>query len=212
MGRYARLEKLSAEHHAAGLHAAFAGPEELWEFMPWGPFPSEDDFRDWVASYEANPDFCYYAICDALSGAPLGKASLMRINPAHGVIEVGGITYAPALQKKPAATEAMMLMMRWAFENGYRRHEWKCNALNLPSRRAAQRLGFSYEGTFRQHMVVKAKNRDTAWFAITDKEWPELSAAYDTWLSADNFDADGNQIQRLSALTAPHRVASDPMI
>ena len=142
----------------------------------------------------------------------MGKAAYLRIAPAQGSIEVGGITYAPVLQKTPAATEAMILMMRWAFAHGYRRYEWKCNALNLASRRAAQRLGFSYEGVFRQHMVVKGANRDTAWFAVTDSDWPALSEAYDFWLSEANLRADGTQRERLSDLTKLVRVSNDPAL
>ncbi|MCH2075707.1 MAG: GNAT family N-acetyltransferase [Rhodobacteraceae bacterium] len=211
-GRFARLEKLSADRHGATLFEAFAGHDPLWEFIGWGPFPTAQDFHTWATAYSATPGFCYYAICDAQTGAPKGQAALMRMKPAQGVIEVGGITYAPTLQRQPAATEAMILLMRWAFAHGYRRYEWKCDARNLPSRRAAQRLGFSYEGIFRQHMVVKGKNRDTAWFAITDKDWPRLNEAYEAWLSPTNFDERDHQKTSLSTLTAPIRVTSDPAL
>jgi RimJ/RimL family protein N-acetyltransferase len=134
------------------------------------------------------------------------------VNPQAGSIEVGHINYAPALQRTRAGTEAMYLMMRWAFEAGYRRYEWKCNALNLGSRRAAQRLGFSYEGVFRQAAVIKGRNRDTAWFAAIDSEWPALREAFEAWLSPSNFDADGQQKERLGDLTRLVRVASDPAL
>ena len=211
-GRFVRLEKLSAARHAARLYAAFGTDEALWEFMPWGPFSSPEALHDWAEAYSADAAFCYYAICDAATGAPQGKAALMRITPEHGVIEVGGITFAPSLQRQPGATEAMILLMRWAFANGYRRYEWKCDARNLPSRRAAQRLGFSYEGVFRQHMVIKAKNRDTAWLAVTDKDWPAIDASFTRWLSPDNFDDEGRQRTSLSDLTRPHLIARDPAL
>ena len=149
-------------------------------------------------------------VIDKTSGDAIGVASYLRINPKEGSIEVGHINFSPRLQQSIGATETMFLMMQWAFENGYRRYEWKCNALNLKSRAAAQRLGFSYEGIFRQATIAKGRNRDTAWFGIIDKEWPDLKQAFQTWLVADNFDSNGQQKQRLSQLTAPVRVKSDP--
>jgi RimJ/RimL family protein N-acetyltransferase len=144
----------------------------------------------------------HYAVIDADSGKALGVASYLNINPSAGSIEVGGIAYAPALQKKPAGTEAMFLMMRRAFDElGYRRYEWKCNSLNAPSRTAAERYGFRFEGIFRQADVVKGHNRDTAWFSIADGEWPVLKTAFERWLDPANFDRDGRQRERLSALT-----------
>ncbi|MEM1234535.1 MAG: GNAT family protein [Pseudomonadota bacterium] len=211
-GRFVRCEALDPARHGAALHNAFAGHHDLWTYMPWGPFRSAASFHRWVGDIARDPGWHYYALCDAATGTAQGKAAYLRITPEHGVIEVGGITFSPALQQSPAATEAMILMMRWAFANGYRRYEWKCNALNLASRRAAQRLGFSFEGVFRQHMVIKGQNRDTAWFAVTDQDWPRLSAAYDLWLSPGNFDAEGRQRERLSDLTALVRVASDPAL
>jgi RimJ/RimL family protein N-acetyltransferase len=210
-GRHARLERL-APGHAAGLWEAYAADPEgrLWDYMPYGPFAGAADYAAWVAGAAAGADPWFYAVIDRESGRPGGVASLMRITPEHGVIEVGSIAYAPRLQRTRAATEAMTLLAGWAFGAGYRRYEWKCDALNAPSRRAAQRLGFSYEGTFRQHMVIKGRNRDTAWFAMTDRDWPGIAAAHEAWLDPGNFDAEGRQRRRLGELTAPHRVASDP--
>jgi len=146
-------------------------------------------------------DPLFHTITDTDSNRPLGVASFMRIEPAHGCIEVGNISYSPPLQRTPGATEAMYLMARRAFDElGYRRYEWKCNALNAPSRRAALRLGFTFEGTFRNHLVVKGRNRDTSWYAMTDDDWPQIKANFETWLAPDNFDAQGQQIRSLSAL------------
>ena len=211
-GRYARLEPLSAEVHAEPLHRAYAGHDALWDYMPYGPFASAQDYGDWIAATVADPAHLFYAIRDLETGDWGGVASYLRIAPAAGSIEVGNINYAPVLQRSRAATETMALMMGWAFESGYRRYEWKCNALNRPSRIAAQRLGFSYEGIFRQMMVVKGRNRDTAWFAIIDSEWPALQAAYRAWLDPANFDAHGRQRQRLSELTRPLLAATDPAL
>lgn len=211
-GRYARLEPLEADRHAADLHEAFAGHDMLWDYMPYGPFDSADAYHAWVVDTVANPAHLFYAIRDLDSGVLGGVASYLRIDPQAGSIEVGNINYAPVLQRTRAATETMALMMGWAFDAGYRRYEWKCNALNAPSRRAAQRLGFSYEGVFRQALVVKGRNRDTAWFAMIDREWPALKAAFDTWLDPANFGAGDRQITRLGDLTAPIRVGSDPSL
>ena len=210
-GRRVRLERLHSDH-AAALHAAFAADPALWDYIPYGPFAGADAYADWVRGVEGAADPVFYALCPLPAGRPLGVASFMRIQPEAGCIEVGGIVMAPPLQRTPAATEAMYLMMRWAFEAGYRRYEWKCDALNRPSRRAAQRYGFSFEGVFRQALVVKGRNRDTAWFAAIDAEWPALKAAFETWLAPENFDADGRQRVSLGSLTAPVRVASDPTL
>ncbi|WP_158966493.1 GNAT family N-acetyltransferase [Chachezhania sediminis] len=211
-GRFARLEPLSAEKHAALLFQAFDGHDWLWDYMANGPYSSAAQYHRWVRDVEHDPAFCFYAIQDLETGQYGGVASYLRMDPANGVIEVGNINFAPILQRTRAATETMVLMMRWAFENGYRRYEWKCNALNRPSRLAAQRLGFSYEGVFRQHMVVKGRNRDTAWFGIVDSEWPALSEAFRVWLDPSNFAPDGSQKERLSDLTRLVRVASDPSL
>jgi len=204
-GRFCRLEPLDAERHAAALHAANAVDVEgrNWTYLPYGPFESQESYRDWVEQSSYSSDPLFFAIIDRAKNNPVGVASYLRIDPASGSIEVGHIHYSPLLQHAPAATEAMFLMMRQAFALGYRRYEWKCNALNAPSRAAAQRLGFSFEGVFRQASVVKGRNRDTAWYAAIDSEWPALESAYTAWLDPANFDAAGRQRLRLSALTAP---------
>ena len=209
-GRFARLEPLFAATHASALHAANTASEAIWNHMSYGPFKTEAAYRDWIAGTAVGHDPFFYAISDKATGQWCGVASYLRIAPAAGSIEVGHVNFAPALQKTPAATEAMFLMMKWAFDAGYRRYEWKCDAANVGSRRAAQRYGFSYEGIFRKAGIVKGHNRDTAWFAMIDDEWPALKVAFETWLSPDNFDTDGQQRQRLANLTAPVRVASDP--
>ena len=203
-GPRCRLEPLSADSHGDDLWKANAADTDgrMWDYMSCGPFTDFADYRSWLAGAAAGDDPLFFAIVDQASGKALGVASYLRIDPANGVIEVGNIAYSPALQGTVLATEAMYLMMAHAFDGlGYRRYEWKCNAFNAPSRRAAQRLGFSYEGLFRNHMIVKGRSRDTAWFAITDADWPAIKAAHETWLAADNFDADGTQRHALSALT-----------
>jgi RimJ/RimL family protein N-acetyltransferase len=210
-GRFVRLERLSAARHAESLYAANRADDAIWDYLFIGPFDSFGAYRDWVESTEALRDPLYFALIDRGSGRALGVASYMRIAPEAGSIEVGGIAMSPELQRTPAATEAMVLMMRRAFAAGYRRYEWKCNALNLPSRRAAERLGLSYEGLFRQALVVKGRNRDTAWFAATDQDWPALDRAFTAWLEPSNFDASGRQRQSLSALTRPLLVSRDPV-
>ncbi len=210
-GRYVRLECLHSGH-AAALHRANRSDDGIWTYLPYGPFADPEAYRDWVDQVSAPEDPRFHAILDLETDTWGGVASLMRIAPAAGSVEVGHINFARGLQKTRAATEAMFLLMRWAFEAGYRRYEWKCDARNLGSRRAAQRLGFSYEGVFRQAGVVKGRNRDTAWFAAIDKEWPALEQAFNAWLAPENFDAAGRQRQALSVLTAPIRVASDPLL
>ncbi|WP_238365085.1 GNAT family N-acetyltransferase [Mesobacterium pallidum] len=211
-GRYAALEPLDAERHAALLYRAWDGVDALWDYMPVGPFGSAAQYHRWVRQAEADPATRFFAIRDLETGQTAGVASYLRMDPANGSIEVGNICFGPVLQRTRAATEAMVLMMQWAFEAGYRRYEWKCNALNRPSRAAAQRLGFSYEGTFRQHMVVKGLNRDTAWFSVIDREWPALKQAYDVWLSPTNFTDGGRQIESLSDLTRLVRAQDDPTL
>lgn len=206
------LRPLDADAHAAGLFARFAGHDAIWTYLPYGPFGTAAAYRDWARTATAGNDPLFLAICNAETAAPLGVASYLRIDPDAGSIEVGHLLFPPGLSGTPAATEAMLLMMRWAFETGYRRYEWKCNALNRRSRRAAQRLGFSFEGVFRQARVDKGRNRDTAWFSVIDKEWPALKAAFEAWLDPANFDADGHQRQALSALTAPLLAARDPAL
>ncbi|MGR3272143.1 N-acetyltransferase [Thalassococcus profundi] len=198
-GRYGTLVP-TAPDHADALHAAFArdGAGHGWTYLPYGPFPDAGAFADWLTRVCLGDDPLFHTICDP-EGTPLGLASYLRIDPAMAVIEVGHIHLSPALQRTALATEAMALMMARAFDElGYRRYEWKCDALNAPSRRAAQRLGFTYEGTFRQAAVVKGRNRDTAWFSILDREWPAQKARFDRWLAPSNFDAAGRQRQPLS--------------
>lgn len=211
-GRHARLEPLSAERHAALLFRAFEGHDAVWDYLPYGPFHSAAAYHRWVREMETGVDPLFYAIQDRQTGAFGGVASYLRITPAMGVIELGHINLAPALQKTRAATEAFFLMMKWAFDHGYRRFEWKCDAANLGSRRAAQRLGLSFEGVFRQHLIVKGRNRDTAWYAATDGDWPALQQAFGVWLAPGNFDPEGRQIERLGDLTALVRVGSDPAL
>jgi RimJ/RimL family protein N-acetyltransferase len=188
--------------HAMGLfEATRAGDPALWDYLPYGPFPDEAVFEQWLARFVADPDLYTETVIDNASGLPLGCASFMRVDQANGVIEIGHIFLGAGLQRTVAATEALYLMMRHAFDDlGYRRLEWKCDAANGRSMRAAERLGFVYEGTFRQHRIVKGRNRDTAWFAIIDTEWPVVRAALEAWLSPDNFDADGDQLRRLDEI------------
>jgi len=202
VGRFCTVEPLDPARHTADLYAANAQDREgrNWTYLPYGPFETEPAYRAWVEKAATGPDPLFQAIVDAATGKAVGVASFMRIDPANGVIEVGGINYSPLLQRRPAATEAMYLMMRRAFELGYRRYEWKCDSLNAPSRAAAQRLGFSYEGTFRQAWVYKGRNRDTAWYSIIDREWAALRGAFERWLAPGNFDADGRQRVSLSGL------------
>ena len=211
-GQYARLERLNPEAHAALLYDAYAGDDAVWDYLPYGPFSSASQYHRWVRDHADLDDTCFYAIKNLETGNWEGVASYLRIAPEAGSIEVGHINFSPALQRTRAATEAMCLMMSWAFEVGYRRYEWKCNSLNLGSRRAAQRFGFSYEGVFRQAAVVKGRNRDTAWFAAIDGEWPALKEAYAAWLSPTNFDAAGKQHESLGDMTRLVRVVEDPIL
>lgn len=210
-GRYARLEPLNADAHAGDLFQSNVTDDAIWDYLPYGPFRAQSAYHKWVREQQGQSDPFFYAIQNKETGRWQGVASYLRIKPASGSIEVGHINLSPALQRTRAATEAMYLMMSWAFEAGYRRYEWKCDALNAPSRRAAQRLGLSYEGIFRQATVVKGRNRDTAWFAAIDAEWPALKEAFELWLRPDNFDEDGRQRSALGELTALVRVASDPV-
>ena len=208
-GIYVRLEPLEPARHGDALWPQVADHPHLWDYLFEEPPETRTAFIAVLEGACAKDGWEGYAIC-LPDGAPVGYAFYLNIVPAMGSIEVGNINFSPALQRSPAATEAMYLMMKEAFELGYRRYEWKCNALNMPSRRAAQRFGFSWEGIFRQHLIVKSRNRDTAWLAMTDQDWPGLRTAYETWLSPENFDANGEQRQSLRALTTPARVASDP--
>lgn len=204
-GRFCRLEALVAAQHAADLHTAYAADVggRNWTYLPYGPFEKTEEFSGFVAWAERQEDTIFYAIVDRATQRPVGVASFLRIDPDMGSIEVGHLHYAPALQRTPAATEAMYLMMRRAFDElGYRRYEWKCDALNAPSIAAAKRLGFRFEGIFRQAVVTKGRNRDTAWLSIIDKEWPALRAAFEQWLDVSNFDAAGVQRAPLRAFGA----------
>ncbi|MEL7133097.1 MAG: GNAT family protein [Pseudomonadota bacterium] len=211
-GAHVRLEPLRADVHAALLYRAYLGHDTVWDYLPYGPFSSSAQYHRWVRDMEQEPDLQFYAVFNTQTGLYEGVASYLRISPAAGTIEVGHINFSPDLQKTRAATEALYLMMGWAFAAGYRRFEWKCNALNRGSRQAAQRLGLSYEGVFRQAAVVKGRNRDTAWFAAIDAEWPALKEAFAAWLADSNFDSSGKQLERLSDLTRLVRVSEDPML
>jgi RimJ/RimL family protein N-acetyltransferase len=211
-GRYVRLERFDTDRHAADLHRAYQGHDNLWTYMPYGPFASSTAYHRWGKDVGSGQDPYFHVLIDPSTGQCGGVASYLRITPEAGSIEVGHICIAPELARGRAWTEAMFLMMQWAFGAGYRRYEWKCDALNMPSRRAAQRLGFSYEGIFRQMSVVKGRNRDTAWFSVIDTEWPALCAAFEAWLDPSNFDAAGQQKERLSDLTRLVRAASDPAL
>jgi RimJ/RimL family protein N-acetyltransferase len=204
-GRYCRLEPLDPAIHCESLFAANQLDEQglNWTYLPYGPFSSFEDYRRWVEQTCLGDDPLFFAIRDLGSDDVGGLASYLRITPKYGSIEVGHLQFSPKLQRTIAASEAMYLMMERAFELGYRRYEWKCNALNGPSRAAAQRLGLSFEGVFRQHMIVKGRNRDSAWYAAIDAEWPDLRQAFAKWLSPENFDESGRQQTRLSKLTAP---------
>jgi RimJ/RimL family protein N-acetyltransferase len=204
-GRYCRLEPLDPARHAEELFAAYALDVDGrdWTYLPHGPFENLDAYRAWMMAYWLGADPLFFALIEKVSGKPVGVAAYLRIAPSASCIEVGGIHFSGRIKRSPIATEAMFLMMKNIFELGYRRYEWKCDSLNAPSRTAAQRLGFSYEGIFRQAIVYKNRNRDTAWYAMIDSEWPALREAFDKWLDPANFDAQGKQRLRLSDLTAP---------
>jgi RimJ/RimL family protein N-acetyltransferase len=202
-GRYVTLVPLDPALHAESLHRQTTGArnDELWRYLFEGPFTNRTDFLGHVVAKASSDAAVFFAILNNSSGSAVGYASYMRIEPAHRCMEVGSILFSPVLQRTPAATESMYLMARHAFEDlGYRRYEWKCDARNEPSRRAALRLGFQFEGIFRQHMIIKGENRDTAWFAMLDLEWPERKANFERWLSPKNFDSSGKQLTSLSAM------------
>ncbi len=202
-GRFCTVERLQAGRHAPSLYAANTLDREgrMWTYLPHGPFADFADYHAWVERAEGSVDPWFYAIIDKGRGSATGIASYLRICPEAGSIEVGALVFSPLLQRRPAATEAMALMMGHAFALGYRRYEWKCDALNEASRAAALRLGFHYEGTFRKAAVVKGRNRDTAWFSVTDDEWPALQGIFAHWLDGANFDTEGRQRVALSDLT-----------
>ncbi|EBA12308.1 GNAT family N-acetyltransferase [Roseobacter sp. CCS2] len=194
-GRTCNIVPLQSQH-SADLYAAFSQDDTgtLWTYMPTGPFQSQADYTNWVDSVVDSKDPLFFTVIDKSNGKPVGVASFLRIQPAHGVAEVGFITFSPALQRTVMATEAMYLMMKRVLGDlGYRRYEWKCDALNAPSRQAAARLGFQYDGLFRQALVYKGRNRDTAWFSVLDQDWPRVQAGFEAWLDPANFDDDGRQ-------------------
>jgi RimJ/RimL family protein N-acetyltransferase len=204
-GRWCRLEKLDPARHGDNLHAASIAPgaEDRFRYL-FEPAPqTRAEFDAWAERASSTKDPLFYAVIDKASGRAEGRQALMRITPEHGVIEIGSILWGPAIARTRIATEALYLFAAYSFDTlGYRRFEWKCDALNEPSRRAALRFGFSFEGIFRQHMVVKGKNRDTAWFAITDTDWPRIKAGMQAWLAAENFDGEGRQRRKLQELAA----------
>jgi RimJ/RimL family protein N-acetyltransferase len=199
-GRYGTVVRLDAARHGPELWEAVRDNDGIWNYLPYGPFPDQGAFTAWVGERERLQDPFYYAVLGP-DGRAVGVATLMEIRPAMRVIEVGHIMYGTPLQRTPLATEAQYLLARYAFETlGYRRYEWKCNALNAPSRRAALRYGFVFEGVFRQHMIVKGRSRDTAWYSIVDSEWPARKAAFERWLQPGNFDSKGQQKESLAGL------------
>jgi RimJ/RimL family protein N-acetyltransferase len=202
-GRWARVEPLDPARHAADLWAAVSADRENrnWTYLTTGPFAREEDYRAWLEVAAKSEDPLFHSIIDKKSGKAVGVASYLRIDPPHGVIEVGHINFSPLLQRTPVATDSMYLMMARVFDElGYRRYEWKCDSLNAPSRAAAERLGFQYEGIFRQAIVYRGRSRDTAWFAIIDKDWPALKARFERWLDPKNFNRAGRQKKRLAEL------------
>jgi RimJ/RimL family protein N-acetyltransferase len=200
-GRFGTVERLDPARHRAGLWQAVSGHDKIWTYMAYGPFADEAAFSDWLTSRVALTDPYYYAIVEP-SGRAVGLATLMSIRPDMRVVEVGNILLSPAMQRTPLASEAQYLLARYAFETlRYRRYEWKCDALNAASRRAALRFGFTFEGIFRDHMIIKGRSRDTAWFAMLEADWPARKAAFERWLAPDNFDADGTQRTKLAALS-----------
>ena len=209
-GRYVTLKPLDVRAHAAALWSAYRGFDELWTYMPHGPFAGESDYGEWIETVQHRSDPLFFAITDRVSGQAQGVASYLRIDTQARSIEVGWITLAPVLQGTRGSTEAMYLMMRTAFDLGFRRYEWKCNALNDPSIRAARRLGMTYEGTFRQATVVKGRNRDTAWFSLLDTEWPSARREFERWLEPGNFDAAGRQLTPLQVESGHGREAPPP--
>lgn len=202
-GRYCRLEHLDVERHAADLHTANSTDRSgaNWTYLPYGPFKNLTAYRSWVVEVAGHHDPLFFAVVDSHAGVATGVASLLRASPADGSIEVGHINFSPLLQRTRAGSEAMYLLMARAFDDwGYRRYEWKCNSLNEPSMTAATRFGFTYEGTHRNARVVKGRSRDTAWFSITDDEWPTVKHRFLRWLDPTNFDSDGNQRTSLRSL------------
>lgn len=210
-GNECRLEPIDPARHADALFEAYsqAGDDRDWLYLSVGPFPDAQAYRAHVEQMALQTDPLHFAVVDLRNGVPVGTLALMRQQPQHGVVEVGFVTFSPSLQRSRIATEAQFLLMAHVFDElGYRRYEWKCDSLNQRSRNAAERLGFQYEGTFRQALVYKGRNRDTAWFSIIDKEWPVVKAAFQQWLAPGNFDERGHQIKRLQWIRS-HLASSD---
>jgi RimJ/RimL family protein N-acetyltransferase len=206
MGRFCRLEPLDPTRHAEDLFAANAldAEERMWTYLSIGPFATLADYRAWMTQAAKSEDPLFFAVLDQAAGdqtpgRAVGVAAYLRIEPAIGVIEIGHLAFSPLLQRRPAATETLYLLLRRAFDElGYRRCEWKCDALNAASRAAAERLGFRFEGLFRQATIYKGRSRDTAWYAMLDREWPERRAAFEAWLAPENFDAEDQQRRPLA--------------
>jgi RimJ/RimL family protein N-acetyltransferase len=202
-GELVRLEPVDPPRHARDLFEASRGTDDIWTYLAYGPFESLVAFTAWLQARAASSDPLFYTVVDRAANSARGMASYLRMEPDHGVIEIGHIWFAPSLQRTRQATEAIFLLARHAFDDlGYRRLEWKCDSLNAPSRRAAERFGFTYEGIFRQHMIIKQRNRDTAWFSMIDVEWPSRRAAFEQWLSPNNFDLQGKQRRSLAEIRA----------
>ena len=212
-GKSVRLEPLNAAKHAHDLYNANSVDRDgiNWIYLPYGPFETLENYQKWLSIEAAKDDPTFFSIIRTSDNKSVGVASYLHINPLDGSIEVGHINYSPLLQQTKEGTEAMYLMMKWAFENGYRRYEWKCNALNIKSRYAAQRLGLSYEGVFRQMAIYKGKNRNTAWFAAIDKEWKAIKESFEIYLSEKNFDKNHTPKISLSTLTRPILYKRDTM-
>ncbi|MGF6093314.1 GNAT family N-acetyltransferase [Pseudomonas sp. 18175] len=205
-GRFIRLEKLDPARHGDDLFQALQGPgadPKLWDYLPYGPFPERSVFNDWLNNHAAHSDPYFFSVIDRATGQVQGILSLMSIVPAQGRIEIGHVTFGAPMQRSPKSTEAVYLLAKHAFEQGYRRLEWKCNNANARSKYAAERLGFSFEGVFRQHMVVKGQNRDTAWYSIIDAEWPAVGTGFEAWLSSGNLNGDRQLKTLLECRTAP---------
>jgi len=207
-GAYCRLERLNADRHADDLYAAYrtAPDHRDWTYLNVGPFDDPQAYRQHAETAQRSADPRHYAVIDKRTGKAVGTLALMRIDPNNGVIEVGSVTFSPLLKRTPISTEAQFLLMAYAFDTlGYRRYEWKCDSLNAPSRAAAERLGFKFEGIFRQAVVYRGRSRDTAWFSILDSEWPLLKPAFEAWLSPDNFDEQGRQRASLGDVRKRYR-------
>jgi RimJ/RimL family protein N-acetyltransferase len=202
-GESVTLEPVDPARHTRALYSAADGAPAIWDYLPYGPFESQESFTGWLEARAATDDPLFYALVDRGAGVAQGMASYLRMDLANGVIEIGHIWFAPVMQRTRQATEAIFVLARHAFDDlGYRRLEWKCDSLNAQSRRAAERFGFVFEGVFRRHMVVKGRNRDTAWYAMTDGDWPLRRAAFEAWLAPDNFDQAGRQRQSLAEIRA----------